>query len=63
MTYRVHKFQVGKGIDELDLERYLNELKGEVVSIIPNITPKFHMMGATAGYDYLLIVEKEIEIE
>jgi hypothetical protein len=57
----VHKFQVGNEIDEMDLERYLNELKGEVVSIIPNIIPKFHMMGATAGYDYLLIVEKEKE--
>ncbi len=61
MSYRVHKFQVGNEIDEMDLERYLNELKGEVVSIIPNIIPKFHMMGATAGYDYLLIVEKEKE--
>ena len=58
MTDRVQKFHVGKEIDELDLERYLNELKGEVVSIIPNIIPKFHMMGATAGYDYLLIIEK-----
>jgi len=61
LSYRVHKFQVGNEIDEMDLERYLNELKGEVVSIIPNIIPKFHMMGATAGYDYLLIVEKEKE--
>ncbi|SHJ64477.1 hypothetical protein SAMN02745751_03027 [Dethiosulfatibacter aminovorans DSM 17477] len=61
MIYRVHKFQVGKEIDELDLERYLNELKGEVVSIIPNIIPKFHMMGATAGYDCLLIIEKDTE--
>lgn len=60
MTYRVHKFHVGKEIDELDLERYLNEIKGEVISVIPNIIPKFHMMGATAGYDYLLIVEKII---
>lgn len=61
MSYRVHKYQLGKEIDELDLERYLNELKGEVISIIPNIIPKFHMMGATAGYDYLLIVEKDVE--
>jgi hypothetical protein len=60
MTYKVHKFHVSKEINELDLERYLNEIKGEVISVIPNIVPKFHMMGATAGYDYLLIVEKII---
>lgn len=58
MTYKIHRFNVSKEINELDLERYLNEIKGEVISVIPNIVPKFHMMGATAGYDYLLIVEK-----
>jgi len=60
MTYKVHKFHIEKDIYEIALERYLNELQGEVISIIPNIVPKFHMMGATAGYDYLMIVEKII---
>jgi hypothetical protein len=60
MTYKVHRFQIDKEIDEVDLEKYLNNLEGEVISIIPNIIPKFHMMGATAGYDYLLVVEKII---
>jgi len=58
MTYKVHKFHIEKDIDEILLERYLNDLQGEVISIIPNIVPKMHMMGATAGYDYLMIVEK-----
>lgn len=58
MKFKVHKFQVGKEIDEENLERYLNGIQGEVISIIPNIIPKFHMMGATAGYDYLLVIEK-----
>lgn len=58
MSYKVHRFKVDQGIDELALERYLNELTGEVISIVPNIIPKFHMMGATAGYDYLIIVER-----
>ena len=58
MNCKVHKFQVGKDIDDIALERFINSLEGEVVSVIPNITPKFHMMGATAGFDYLLIIEK-----
>ena len=58
MNYKVHKFKVGKEIDETTLEMFLNGIEGEIISIIPNIIPKFHMMGATAGYDYLLIIEK-----
>jgi hypothetical protein len=49
---------VGKGIDDIALEGFLNNLNGDVVSIIPNVIPKFHLMGATAGFDYLVIVEK-----
>lgn len=58
MTYKVHKLHIGKDIEESVLESYLNNLRGEVISIIPNIVPQFHLMGATAGYDYLIIVEK-----
>jgi len=58
MSYKVHRFEVGKEIDQLALERFLNELTGEVISIVPNIVPRFHMMGATARYDYLMIVER-----
>lgn len=58
MNYKVHKFYVGKGIDDIALEGFLNNLNGDVVSIIPNVIPKFHLMGATAGFDYLVIVEK-----
>ena len=58
MSYKVHRFEVGKEIDQLALERFLNELTGEVISIVPNIVPRFHMMGATARYDYLIIVER-----
>ena len=60
MTYKVHKFHIERDIDEICLERYLNDLQGEVISVIPNIVPKFHLMGATAGYNYLVIVEKII---
>jgi len=58
MFYKVHKFHVGKRIDENELERYLNDISGEVISVFPNIVPKFQMMGATAGFDTLIIIEK-----
>ncbi len=40
------------------LEKFLNDLEGEVVSIIPDVTPKFSLGGMGAGIDFLLIVEK-----
>jgi len=58
MSYKVHRFDIGKRIDEMSLEGFLNGLKGEIVSIVPNVVPRFHLMGATARYDYLIIVEK-----
>ncbi len=58
MPYKVHRIEIEKRIDERALERFLNELQGEVVSVIPNIVPRFHLMGATARYDYLIIIEK-----
>lgn len=58
MSYKVHRFKVDKKIDENMLEIFLNSLQGDVISIVPNMVPKFHMMGATGGYDYLIIVEK-----
>ena len=53
MTYRVHHFRLGKTRDQDRLEEFLNRLDGEVVSIIPNVTP----FPATI-VDFLLIVEK-----
>jgi hypothetical protein len=40
------------------LERFLNQLDGEVLSVVPYVTPTFQMMGATAKVDFLLVVEK-----
>jgi hypothetical protein len=61
MAYKVHKYQVGWAIDYISLEGFLNNLRGEVISIIPNMIPKFHLMGATATLDNLLIIEKTEE--
>ena len=46
------------------LENFLNNLEGEIVSIIPNVQPTFQLMGATAKIDYVLVVERQkIEIK
>ncbi len=53
MKYRVHRFDIKMTRDQIRLEQYLNSLDGEIVAIIPNITP------VPATYvDFLLIVEK-----
>lgn len=53
MKYRVHRFDVKMTRDQLRLEQFLNGLDGEIVAIIPNVTP------VPATYvDFLLIVEK-----
>lgn len=53
MKYRVHRFDIKMTRDQIRLEQFLNSLGGEIVAIIPNITP------VPATYvDFLLIVEK-----
>lgn len=53
MAYRVHRFYLRMTQDEERLEEYLNRLEGEVVAIIPNVTP------VPATYvDFVLIVER-----
>lgn len=58
MSYKVHKLEIQKRVDDKILEMFLNGLEGDVISIIPNIYPQFHLMGATARINYLLITEK-----
>ena len=51
--YRVHRFNLSMTNDQSKLEQFLNSLKGEIISIIPNVTwfPKVQV-------DFVLIVEK-----
>jgi len=60
MKYRVHRFNIDMENDPSSLEKFLNSLEGEVVTIIPNIkkTTLFQIYGATAKVNFLLIVEK-----
>jgi hypothetical protein len=51
--YRVYRFDIKMTRDQSRLEQFLNSLEGEIVAIIPNVTP------IPATYvDFLLIVEK-----
>ncbi len=58
MKYRVHRLEVQEDTAQEKLERFLNQLEGEVLAIVPYVTPKFQGMGATCRVDFLLIVEK-----
>ena len=58
MKYRVHKIEVKRDTAQEKLESFLNRLEGEVLSIVPFVTPTFQGMGATAKVDFFLIVEK-----
>ena len=60
MKYRVHRMDIDLEKDQAKLEQFLNDLKGEVVSIIPNIakTSLAQIYGATRKIDFILIVEK-----
>jgi hypothetical protein len=58
MKYRVHRFNIDLTKDQSKLEQFLNNLDGEVVTIIPSVNPKFTPGGMGAKVDFLLIIEK-----
>jgi hypothetical protein len=58
MSYRVHQLNIKLEKEQDKLEQFLNDLKGDIVSIIPNVRPTFQGMGGTAKIDFLLIIEK-----
>ena len=59
MKYKVHRIDVNGEDVQGKLERFLNALKGEVISVLPHTKPTFLGMGATTRVDYLLVVEKQ----
>ena len=58
MKYRVHRLEVKEDTAQEKLERFLNQLEGDILEIVPYVTPKFQGMGATSRVSFLLIVEK-----
>lgn len=53
--FRVHRFDINMVKDQEKLEQFLNNLKGEVVAIVPNVTISFFWAHRV---DFLLIIEK-----
>jgi rhamnose utilization protein RhaD (predicted bifunctional aldolase and dehydrogenase) len=60
MKYKVHRVEVKSKTMQENLEQYINNLHGEIISIVPHVRPTFQLMGATAKINYLLIVEKKV---
>jgi rhamnose utilization protein RhaD (predicted bifunctional aldolase and dehydrogenase) len=58
MKYRVHQLEVKRDTAQEKLQSFLNQLDGEVLAIVPYISPTFQLMGATSKVDFLLIIEK-----
>jgi hypothetical protein len=56
MKYKVHRFELNMSKDQDNLERYLNSLEGEIVSIIPNVT--YTPILLASKVNFLFIVEK-----
>jgi hypothetical protein len=57
MKYKVHRFNIRMTTDEAVFEQFLNNLKGEVVAVIPNVTVSFFWVHKV---DFLLVVEKVV---
>lgn len=59
MAYRVHRLDIDLESDPSKLEKFLNGLDGEVVSMIPNYkkTTLLQIYGVTRKIDFLLIIE------
>jgi hypothetical protein len=58
MKYEIHRFDIDMEKDQDKLKLFINNLKGELVAVIPNVKPTFRPMGATAKVNFLYIIEK-----
>ena len=60
MKYKVHRYDIHMEDDQNKLEDFLNNLKGEIVSIIPNNRNMSlaQIYGVSRKIDFLLIIEK-----
>ena len=62
MKYKVHRIEVKRNNMQESLEDYINNLEGEVVSIIPNNKKMSlgQIYGISRKIDFLLVVEKRV---
>ena len=56
--YRVHRFDVVMRTDQAMFEQFLNSLEGEVVSVIPSVSPSWTFGGIGARTYYFWVIEK-----
>ena len=58
MKYKVHRVKVNADNMQEKIGQYIKILNDKLISIIPNLRPKFQFMGARAKIDHLLVVER-----
>jgi hypothetical protein len=60
MTYKVHRWDIVKEYRQGQLERFLNQLEGDIVAIIPNFhkTTLAQLYEMAGKVDYFQIIEK-----
>ena len=56
MKHKVHRLEVRASDMQEKLELFLNNLEGEVIAIIPNVTPLFLYFGSKVNF--VLVIEK-----
>jgi hypothetical protein len=56
MKYKVHRLNINLAKEPEMLENFLNNLKGEVVSIIPDVKPLFLYFGSRVRS--IVVIEK-----
>lgn len=57
--YRVHRFDLSMTRDQANLERFLNDLDGEIIAVIPNVTMWFFWAHRV---DFVLVVERAVAV-
>jgi hypothetical protein len=58
MKYRVHRIDIKMHRDKDRFEQFLNGLEGEVISIVPNVSPSWTFGGMGARVHYFWVIEK-----
>lgn len=56
--YKVHRFDVVMRTGQARFEQFLNSLEGEVVSVIPSVSPSWTFGGMGARTYYFWVIEK-----
>jgi hypothetical protein len=56
MKYKVHKLDIKTNKESDRLEQFLNNLDGEVIAVIPNVTSLFLCYGSKVNS--VLVIEK-----